>query len=129
MQIELPDGVESLAREKAARAGFDDVGDYVVSLVLHDEATAVSPTANVSSEASTVGISDWSDADNVRRCELIDKDIQETITEAERCELKTLSLRFREYRRRSAPLPIEGARRLHAELLEKKRRREQVGEG
>ena len=128
MQIELPDAVESLAREKAARAGFDDVRDYVVSLVLHDEATTVSSTEKVSREASTVG-SDWSDADNDRRCELIDKDIQETITEAERCELNMLSLRLREYRRRNIPLPVEGARRLHAELLEKKRRREHIGEG
>jgi hypothetical protein len=129
MQIELPVGVESLAREKAARAGFDDVGEYVASLVLHDEASAACPLANDATEESVAGIADWSERDNARRCELIDKDIQETISEVERRELTALSLRFREYRRRIAPLPVAGARRLHAKLLETKRRGEQIAEG
>jgi hypothetical protein len=128
MQIELPEGVESLAREKAARAGFHDVGEYVVSLLLHEEPPGDPRSVGVSS-APTTELTDWSEERNARRCELIDKDIQDEITAAERIELATLTIQFREYRRRLAPLPMEGARQLHAQLLEKKRRREQGGEG
>lgn len=129
MQIELPAEVESLAREKAARAGFDDVGEYVVSLLLHEE---VKPDAGQSDDAAgkerSAVPTDWSDEKNARRCELIDKDIQGAISEAEREELASLTRQFREYRRRHAPLPLEGALRLHGALLERKRRAEQNGE-
>ncbi len=67
---------------------------------------------------------DWSDELNERRIELIDKDIQGNITTEERVELAELQRRAITYRDRVAPLPIEGARRLHQQLLETKRRRE-----
>jgi hypothetical protein len=119
MTIDLPDGVEALAREKAARAGFDDVSEYVVDLILHgpsngDKAISIAPEE--AGSVPTVAATDWSDDKNDRRCELIDKDIQGAITDAERSELESLTYQFREYRRRRAPLPMESARRLHAEL-------------
>jgi len=67
---------------------------------------------------------DWSDELNERRIELIDKDIQGNITTEERVELAELQRKAVAYRDRVAPLPIEGARRLHQQLLEKKRQRE-----
>ena len=67
---------------------------------------------------------DWSDELNERRIELIDKDIQGTITAGERAELAELQRKAVAYRDRVAPLPIEGARRLHQQLLEMKRERE-----
>ncbi len=67
---------------------------------------------------------DWSDELNERRIELIDKDIQANITTGERAELAELQSRAVAYRDRVAPLPIEGARRLHQQLLEKKLQRE-----
>jgi len=66
----------------------------------------------------------WSDELNERRIELIDKDIQGTITTAERGELAELQRQAVAYRDRVAPLPIEGARRLHQQLLERKQQRE-----
>ena len=67
---------------------------------------------------------DWSDELNERRIELIDKDIQGNITSQERAELAELQSKAVAYRDRVAPLPIEGARRLHQQLLEMKRQRE-----
>ena len=54
---------------------------------------------------------DWSDESNERRIDLIDKDIEGSITIEERAELadgKAVA-----YRDRVAPFPIEAARRLH----------------
>jgi len=67
----------------------------------------------------------WTEAKNSRRCELIDKDIQGTISEAERRELDWLTREMRVHRRRAAPIPMEGAKRLHQQLLEEKRRQEE----
>jgi len=67
---------------------------------------------------------DWSDELNERRIELIDKDIQGNITTDERVELAELQRKAVAYRDRVAPLPIEGARGLHQQLLEMKRQRE-----
>ena len=67
---------------------------------------------------------DWSDELNERRIELIDKDIQGNITTEERVELAELQRKAVAYRDRVAPLPIEGARRLHQHLVEMKRQRE-----
>lgn len=62
--------------------------------------------------------SEWSDALNDRRIELIDKDIEQTITPEERVELAELQQRAVAFRDQAAPLPIEGARQLHHKLLE-----------
>ncbi len=66
----------------------------------------------------------WTEIDNSRRCDLIDKDIAGTITEAERTELAQLQERFHIYLDETAPPPIEGARQLHRRLLEKRPRRQ-----
>jgi hypothetical protein len=36
MQIQIPTHAESLVKNRAARAGFDDVADYLLSLVGRD---------------------------------------------------------------------------------------------
>jgi len=66
----------------------------------------------------------WNEEKNRRRCELIDKEIDESLSDDERVELEALQQQMIEHRRRVAPLPIEGARKLHRELLAKKRQRE-----
>jgi len=63
----------------------------------------------------------WTEDRNARRCQLIDKDIQETLSEAERQELELLTQQLRAQRRRLAPIPLDGARQLHQQLLDKKR--------
>jgi hypothetical protein len=55
----------------------------------------------------------WDEIKNARRCELIDKDLQGEIDEAERRELELLTRLLRLHRQKSAPLPIVGATQLH----------------
>jgi hypothetical protein len=71
---------------------------------------------------------EWTDEKNSRRINLSDKKIQDTLHETERQELELLQRQAVAYRDRVAPLPIDGARRLHQRLLERKRKDEQQGE-
>jgi hypothetical protein len=66
---------------------------------------------------------EWSEVKNARRCDLIDRKIQNTISTKEAAELDDLQDALRAYLDRVAPLPMEGAKKLHAELM----RREQRG--
>lgn len=61
---------------------------------------------------------DWTDIKNERRCELIDKEIDDTLSLDERNELEDLQEQMLRYRHRVAPLPLAHARRL-LEKLEK----------
>ena len=61
----------------------------------------------------------WTEAKNARRCDLIDKDIDDKLTPAEARELANLQRQMLRHRRQVAPLPIDDARRLHQELLAK----------
>lgn len=72
---------------------------------------------------------EWSDEKNSRRCELIDKEIEGTLTRQEKRELDRLQQQMVEYRRRVAPLPIQGARELHRQLVAKKREQEARDKG
>ena len=56
---------------------------------------------------------------------LIDKEIDGTLTPVERVELELLQKQALAYRDRVAPLPIEGARKLHEQLLARKRQGDQ----
>jgi hypothetical protein len=60
---------------------------------------------------------EWTDAKNRRRCELIDREIDGTLTPEQAQELAILQRQMLHYRHRVAPLPLEDARRLHQELL------------
>ena len=99
-----------------------------ISLPLHAHSFVLllTKTTEVDRAGSGDGPNDggWSDELNERRIELIDKDIQGNITTEERVELAELQRKAVTYRDRVAPLPIEGARRLHQKLLEKKRQRQ-----
>jgi transcriptional regulator with XRE-family HTH domain len=66
---------------------------------------------------------EWTEQKNARRCELIDRRIQNTITAEEADELERLQQALRRHLDRVAPLPLEGATRLHAQLLRRQRRR------
>lgn len=60
---------------------------------------------------------EWSEAKNTRRCELIDRKIQNRLSPIEAAELHELQETLRAYLDRVAPLPMEGALTLHAELV------------
>lgn len=60
----------------------------------------------------------WNSELNEQRFELIDKEIQETLTPDERVELAGLTAAMREQVDSEANLPMEGAKALHRKLLE-----------
>lgn len=62
---------------------------------------------------------EWADAKNHRRCQLIDKEIDGTLTPPEAAELQQLQRAMLRYRHKVAPLPLAAARQLHQELLER----------
>jgi hypothetical protein len=62
---------------------------------------------------------DWTPELNHRGCDLIDKKITIGVTPAEEQEFATLTAGLRRFVERVAPLPLEHARQLHQELLEK----------
>jgi hypothetical protein len=62
---------------------------------------------------------EWTNAKNNRRCDLIDKEIDGTITSAEAAELEDLQEQMLRYRHRVAPLPLAYAGRLLVELEER----------
>jgi len=88
----------------------------VVELNGHAVACVV-PVPSENGEAETA----WTDAKNDRRCDLIDKEIDGKLTPAEAVELHGLQQEMLRYRHKVAPLPIAAARKLHKELLGKKR--------
>jgi PAS domain S-box-containing protein len=66
------------------------------------------------------GAPEWSEAKNARRCELIDRKIQETISTDEAAELDDLQGALRAHLDVVAPLPMDGAKKLHAELMRRR---------
>jgi hypothetical protein len=63
----------------------------------------------------------WTEDLNQRRCDLINRKYAGTLAPAEAFELARLQEQMLRYRQRVAPLPLDDARRLHQELLEKAR--------
>ena len=61
----------------------------------------------------------WTPEKNHRRCDLIDQEIDGTMTLVERVELADLTQQMRRFVNKLAPLPIDEVRKLHAELLAK----------
>jgi hypothetical protein len=68
-------------------------------------------------ETDSTGKEQWTEERNVRRCALIDRKIDGTLTTAEAEELAVLQSAMLRHRRRVAPLPLDDARRLHQQLL------------
>ncbi len=109
---------EDSLRELSEQIG--QLSDVHASTVLLTSATELNEFGGDDSS----DVAGWSDELNERRIELIDKDIQGSLSTEERVELAELQRKATAYRDRIAPLPIEGAKRLHQHLLEVKRQRE-----
>jgi hypothetical protein len=62
---------------------------------------------------------DWSENKNDRRCELIDRQIEGTLSPTEATELEDLQEQMLRYRHRVAPLPMARARKLLEDLERK----------
>ena len=81
-----------------------------------DSESVVETVGQVSIEGCP-GSTEWNSELNQRRFKLIDKEIQETLTPAERVELAGLTRIMREQLDSEANLPMEGAKALHRKLL------------
>ena len=72
------------------------------------------PASNGSAHPPT-----WTPEQNRRRCELIDRKYAQGLSSAEESELFVLQTAMHRFIDTVAPLPIEDARKLHQELMEK----------
>ncbi len=61
----------------------------------------------------------WTEEQNARRCALIEREIDGTLTPEEATELEVLQTKMLRERQRLAPVPLGDLRRLHQELLMK----------
>jgi hypothetical protein len=108
---------------------LDGVAESVRQFVL---AVAVDPAGSVleldgrpvawvvpAAPSSANGDGAWTEAKNQRRCDLIDRKYAGHLTPPEAVELAQLQEQMLRHRRQVAPLPLEDARRLHQELLNK----------
>ncbi len=94
----------------AILATFGDAGASAAELVQLVQ-------ANTGPQLLSDRKAEWTSEDNARRMVLIDKWLQRTITQPETMELERLTAWMRLYCDREAVLPLEGARRLHGQLL------------
>ena len=65
-----------------------------------------------------VELAEWTESKNARRCLLVDREIDGTLTTAERKELKALQAELSRYRQSVAPLPIQELRGIYDQLLQ-----------
>jgi predicted transcriptional regulator len=105
-EVDLPDSVDQRLSEKASQTGQDAV--HLIRLAV---------ARFVEEEVSTTRNGCWSEEGETRRRQLIDKDIAGTITADEQEELARLDRLANEHFDIGAPPPLEGARRLHQQLL------------
>ena len=106
LQINLPDSVHDALKKCAEREGVS-IDHYVAEALSEKLARETQRNQTCSEENSP-----WTDEDNARRCELIDKHIQQTITDTERNELEVLQRRLRRHLDAVAtPSPEEKPRR------------------
>ena len=105
-EVDLPADVDRRLSDKASQTGQD-----VVHLI------RIAVGRFVDEEIRPASNGSWSDELRTRRSELIDKDIAGTATVEERAEMMELDRLANEHFDMVAPPPIEGARRLHQQLL------------
>jgi hypothetical protein len=94
----------------------EDAG-CVVELAGRAVAQVLPPPADRNGEPTPAD--DWTEAKNARRCELIGKEVDGTLTPAEQTELEDLQEQMLRHRHRVAPLPLAYARQLLEELERK----------
>ena len=107
----LPEPVRQLIRGLGAPpegSVFEENGRPVFRL------TPVHPPSN-----GTDSDGEWTEAKDRRRCDLIDREIDGTLTAAERAELEDLQGQMLRHRHRVAPLPLAHAAQLLEDLERK----------
>jgi hypothetical protein len=112
-----------VCRDLPPAAGAADYQDATMRAVFQTMLdSGMDPDAIVESLGPTPieqrgGSVEWTSALNQRRFELIDKEIQETLTPTEKIELAGLTRIMREQLDSESNLPLAGAKALHRKLL------------
>ncbi len=104
-EVELPEDIDRRLSEKASETGEDVV--HLIRIAVGRFVSEEMPPTNGA----------WSEEGERRRRELIDKDIAGTISGEELVELTRLDQLANAHFDQVAPPPMEGARRLHDQLL------------
>jgi hypothetical protein len=86
---------------------------------LNGRAVARLVTLPLGDNGTPGGETRWTEDKNARRCFLIDREIDGTLTPEEAGELEALQRQMRQHLDRVAPLPLEETRRLYNELAAK----------
>jgi len=110
-EVSFPPDIDRRLAAQATASGQD---------VVHLIQTVVVEFIQREPVAPLNGNDEWSTVRDARRCELIDKDIAGTISTIERNELAALEHQANEHFDRIAPPPIDGARRLHQQLVNRR---------
>lgn len=108
IELELPPDVEKRLCERASSAG-QDVSTLVRAAVVRFVEEDRTPIEG-----------EWDAGRQLRRRELIDRDIAGTISPSERLELEQLDRQANAHFDRVAPPPMIGARELHERLLRRR---------
>ena len=118
---DLDDAILARLRERATRPGrtVETEAKTILSLAVPANSTSQLAVNGQTLQESAEPISEWSDAKNHRRCELIDREIDDNLTADERIELEDLQEQMLRYRHRVAPLPLAQAQRILDELERK----------
>lgn len=114
---EIEAGNRNVSAEELAR--FADV--YEVAIEWLFGRSPQKRHSNGSAKVEQTSPTDWTEEKNARRCHLIDRKVQDVITAEEDEELDRLQQALRQHLDRVAPLNLDGAKRLHARLLRKRR--------
>jgi hypothetical protein len=106
---------DSVARQLENQANQQNVSleQWAVEVLLRQSQSAVSGSRQESGP--------WTDERNARRCDLIDRQIEGTLTAVELQELDELQAQLRRHLDQNAPFDLAGAQRIHQQLLQKKR--------
>jgi hypothetical protein len=103
-------------------AQTDDVKRFLLALPAGEETVVEwqgQPLLKLRSVTPGERAEEWSEAKNARRFELIDCELDGSISAADADELERLQAEFRRHRRRIAPLPLAETRELLEELARK----------
>jgi len=123
----VPDFERALVHESASLQEHTDINEFQNVTVRAMLRTLLDSGMSVESLTEIVGQvlndldpidAEWNSRLNKRRLALIDKQIQRSITPAEKLELARLTTAMRQHVDSEANLPIQGARALHKKLLE-----------
>ena len=119
---------ESAVKHIDLNAQGEAVKQFFLALPVDREGSVVEVDGHAVARVVPISVTDnrhddeegsWTKEKNTRRCFLIDREIDGTLTLEEGRELEVLQRQMLQHRHRVAPLPLEDLRRLHEDLLAK----------